>query len=551
MPADINFKHGIYTTEVSTSITPLAQITMPTVAIGTAPVHLATDAAEPNTPVLCSTLREFVEQFGWSDDFESYTLCEAARVHFSLYGIAPVIFINVLNPLKHAKTTTVEVTGTSAPVTLSQPIVAGSIKVTTEKLPTTKTLIGIIDEDAEIDIPAEITGDFTLTAGDNELDLTTDYTINNGKISLTDDGKLKFDGALTFTAHDGGETVLVEDDDYTIERGDTATTLTLTIAGAAKVTDDKIKVTFREIDATAVTSSTIIGGVDTMTGDNLGIECVEDIYPKLGVVPGTLIAPKFSTDSVVAATLAAKAKSINGCFKTIAIADLPTDAATKYNNVNLVKTGKNFVDGFLVSAWSKVTLSGEQYHLSTHLAALMCAVDAARGDIPFKSPSNEYLQVDGMCLADGKPVYLGKSTANYINGLGVVTALNFGGWRSWGNYTSAFPDDSNPINFISVRRMMNWICNMLTVNFFSRIDSPMNRVLVDAVLDSVRLWLNGLAKSGAILGGDIAFLEEDNPTNELALGNMVFRMDVGFAVPAQKIQFTVQFNHEYFSALFS
>ena len=78
----------------------------------------------------------------------------------------------------------------------------------------------------------------------------------------------------------------------------------------------------------------------------------------------------------------------------------------------------------------------------------------------------------------------------------------------------------------------------------------MNRVLVDSVLDSVQTWLNGLTKRGAILGGEIAFLEEDNPTTELEQGNMLFRMSVGFAVPAQKIQFTVQFNPDYFSSLF-
>lgn len=181
----------------------------------------------------------------------------------------------------------------------------------------------------------------------------------------------------------------------------------------------------------------------------------------------------------------------------------------------------------------------------------MCVVDAAHNDIPYKSPSNETLQCNGACLSDGTAVYLGKNLANYVNGQGIVTALNFAGWRSWGNYTSAFPNDTDPINFISVRRMLDWMNNTLILRFFSRIDDPMNRVLVDTVIDSVRTWINGLAKQGAILGGDIAFLSEDNPVSELEAGNMLFRMDVGFAVPAQKIQFTVQFNTNYFETLFN
>ena len=482
MPTNIGFKHGIYVNELPTAIVPLTQITTPTVALGTAPIHLAQNPAAVNTPVLCSTLAEFVEQFGWSNNFDDFTLCEVAKAHFTLYNVAPVIFINVLNPLINAKQTTAEVTGLAATIRLTQPIILGSIVIT----------------------------------------------------SGTDDD------AVTLAA----------DDFSAIHDDDGNTVITLTTSGAAKIVDDKANVTFRELDQSALDGSAIIGGVDTMSGANKGLECIEDIYPKLGIVPGTIIAPKFSANAAVAAAMAAKSNGINGCFKAIAIADLPTNSATRYTDVANVKTSNNFADSFLVATWPKVSLGGEQYHLSTQLAALMCVVDAARDNIPFKSPSNETLRCDSAVLMDGTEVYLGKDRANYVNSQGVVTALNFGGWRSWGNHVSAYPYDTDPINFISVRRMLNWINNTLTLTFFSRIDDPMNRVLVDSVLDSVRTWLNGLAKRGAILGGDIAFLEDDNSVTELEAGNMLFRMDVGFAVPAQKIQFTVQFNPNYFTALF-
>ena len=483
MPTSIDFKHGIYVNELPTPIVPLTQITTPTVAFGTAPIHLASEPAAANTPILCSTLNEFVTQFGWSNDFDSFTLCEVAKAHFTLYNVAPVIFVNVLDPLKHAAQKVIEVTGVNVPITINKPTIIGSIIIST----------GNDDTYA------------TLTAG-------TDYS----------------------AAYDS----------------DGNTVITLTQAGIAKVDEDKIFVTYREIDPTAVTASTIAGGVDPMTGNNFGLEVLEDVYPKLGVVPGTVIAPKFSTDATVAAVMSSKCKSINGCFKALAVADLPTATTRKYTDIVTAKTGKNFIDSFLVVTWSMVELSGEKYHLSSHLAALMCVVDADHNDIPYKSPSNETLACNGACLSDGTAVYLGKNLANYVNGQGVVTALNFAGWRSWGNYTAAFPNDTDPINFISVRRMLNWINNTLILRFFSRIDQPMNRVLVETVTDSARTWLNGLAKQGAILGGDIAFLEEDNPTSELEAGNMLFRMDIGFAVPAQKIQFTVQFNPNYFTALF-
>ena len=110
MPTSIDFKHGIYVNELPTPIVPLTQITTPTVAFGTAPVHLASEPAAANTPILCSTLNEFVTQFGWSNDFDSFTLCEVAKAHFTLYNVAPVIFVNVLDPLKHAAQKVIEVT---------------------------------------------------------------------------------------------------------------------------------------------------------------------------------------------------------------------------------------------------------------------------------------------------------------------------------------------------------------------------------------------------------------------------------------------------------
>lgn len=551
MAVNIGFKHGIYTSELPTPIVPLTQITAPTVAFGTAPIHLASEPATANTPILCSTLAEFVNQFGWSDDFENYTLCEVAKAHFTLYNVAPVIFINVLDPLKQAQTTTVAVTGVASPVVLNKPIILGSIKITTGNPATTKTIIGIVNEDEPIDIPSDVTGEFTLTAGETPLILTDDYTVAENQITLTASGKEKVDGSLTFTLNNSTEATLISGTDFTTSHNDAGdAVITFTTAGIAKVVNDSVVITFRELTPENVTSSNIVGGVDLMTGDNTGLECIEDVYPKLGVVPGTIIAPKFSANSEVAAVMSVKSNGINGCFKAIAIADLPTDRATRYTDVPSIKTGNNFSNSFLIATWPKVSLGGEQYHLSSQLAALMCVVDAARDNIPFKSPSNETLQVDSAVLADGKEVYLGKDLANYVNGQGVFTALNFGGWRSWGNYCSAYPNDTDPINFISVRRMMNWISNTLILNFFSRIDNPMNRVLVDSVLDSVQTWLNGLNKRGAILGGEIAFLEEDNPTSELTQGNMAFRLSVGFAVPAQKIQFTVQFNPDYFATFF-
>ena len=96
------YKHGIYTSEIPTSIIPPVETDagLP-VIYGTAPVHLASDRAKANRPVLCYTYEEAVAAFGYSDDWKKYTLCEAVYSQFALYNRAPVVLVNVLDPAKH------------------------------------------------------------------------------------------------------------------------------------------------------------------------------------------------------------------------------------------------------------------------------------------------------------------------------------------------------------------------------------------------------------------------------------------------------------------
>ena len=60
------------------------------------------------------------------------------------------------------------------------------------------------------------------------------------------------------------------------------------------------------MDASKVTAADIVGGVDAATGAETGLEVVRQVYPKLGMTPGILTAPRFSTNATVSAALQAK-----------------------------------------------------------------------------------------------------------------------------------------------------------------------------------------------------------------------------------------------------
>lgn len=125
------YKHGVYTSEVPTSIIPAVNTTagLP-VVFGTAPVHLATDRAQANRPVLCYSYAEAVAAMGYCKDWNNYTLCEAIYSQFALYNVAPVVLVNVLDPAVHKTAVSdSEVTFTNKVVSVSEPVLLETLKV--------------------------------------------------------------------------------------------------------------------------------------------------------------------------------------------------------------------------------------------------------------------------------------------------------------------------------------------------------------------------------------------------------------------------------------
>ena len=59
-----------------------------------------------NKPQLCYSYAEAVSYFGFSKDWEKYTLCEFIYSQFALYAMSPCVLVNVLDPGKHKESIT-------------------------------------------------------------------------------------------------------------------------------------------------------------------------------------------------------------------------------------------------------------------------------------------------------------------------------------------------------------------------------------------------------------------------------------------------------------
>lgn len=359
------------------------------------------------------------------------------------------------------------------------------------------------------------------------------------------EGVLEADGVLKakVVVKNGSNTVAKED--YELEFDDEGKLHIYT--GVA----DEVTVEYEQLDASLVTAEDIVGGV-SLDGSYKGIELVNTVFPRFREVPGILIAPKFSTNPLVAAVLKAKSKNINGLFQCMAIVDVPTSEVTDYTAVPEYKNMKNLDDPNMAVCWPKVSIGGIQYHKSTQMASLANLIDAQNEGYPYHEPSNNNLQMDAAVLEDGTEILLGLEQANYLNGQGVTTALNFiGGWKLWGHRTSCYPGNTDPKDaFISVRRVFIYEQNQFILSYWQKTDKPGNKKLIDNIVDSKNIDLNGKAARQFILGGRVEFLQEENPLTDLIDGIYKFHLFITPATPAREIRGLFEFDPSYFGMLF-
>ena len=304
------------------------------------------------------------------------------------------------------------------------------------------------------------------------------------------------------------------------------------------------------VKASANTKSAIIGGYNSSAGKKTGLELVSEVFHKYRLIPGIILAPKWSREPEVAAVMKAKAESLSEVFRCIALCDAPGD---KYTEIPSWKTSKNYTSGRQLLCWPKVKLGDKVYHMSTHICGVINRTDAGRDDVPYKSPSNEPLQAEGTVNDSGDEVIMTLGEANYLNSQGIVTAINWtGGWRVWGNRTCAYPASSDPKEvFISVRRMFDYIGNTFINTFWQKADQPLTVRLIREIVSSYNLYLNGLTAREMILGGRIEFREDENGLTDLMSGIIRFHVYVTPPEPSETIEGILEYDPQYLSALYS
>ena len=351
------------------------------------------------------------------------------------------------------------------------------------------------------------------------------------------------DTALVVKASGGAGSAYVKGTDYSAYYDGENLVVELLSTGSA-YSAEELNVAYKKVDPSKVTESVIAAGM----------ESIEYCMPMLGTVPDLICAPGFSDKKTVAAVMATKAAGINGMFRAKALIDISTSAvggADDYSKVAALKAANLFVDENEIACWPLLKKGNRIFHFSTQLAGAIAQTDSDNDGCPYESPSNKPLQCDAMVAVTGKEINLTLAQANMLNAAGVVTALNFmGSWTCWGNYTACYPENTDLKDYyIPLSRMFDWVGNTLIRTYWSKLDKPMSRRLIDTVIDDCNIWLNGLVGSGYLLGARVEFVDSENTLENLTAGIIITRIYLTPPSPAQEFDFILKYDASYVASV--
>ncbi len=370
----------------------------------------------------------------------------------------------------------------------------------------------------------------------------TDCSVANKKAYIDTEGVLL--DTITIT-NSSGETLESHTDYVTSFAADGTVIIGFTEEGAHKA-GSSVKVAYSKLNPDGVTYADIIGGYSASERVKKGLEAISDIFPKYGIIPGTLIAPGFSQIPAVNTALAAKSQLIYSLFSCKCISDIDSseEGARSIDAVKEWKNNNGYSDRRTFAVWPKVNVDGYNYYFSAQLAALLQRLAADNGGVPSDSPDNKQLKISGLVLEDGTEVNFDLDEANdYLNANGVISAVNINGFLVWGNNTAAYPQSSDIVDrWLTSVMMFDYIENNFKRNFFSAVGNRVDYRAIEDVVLGENLALNSLKGSGDIAGGEISFSMDDNPIEQILAGHITFKERLATYPPMEDITNEFEFD---------
>lgn len=469
----------------------------PIVYVGTAPVHtLENGANNVNVPILVNNIAEARRYLGYSEDWASYTLCEAMYAHLIRKGAGPLVLINVLDPSK----------------------------------------------------AAHKSGSAT----------TVSKTPANGAITIASAGSIINDTIVVKT-QDSTPVTKVRGTDYSVSYNMDKEIITIAELTAGALGTDALTIEYYTIAPTGVTNADVIGTTDGI-GLNTGLYAIYNVYPLTGLIPAYLAAPGFSGDPEVHNAMYAVSQKINGHWDAYMFVDIPLtynseaitlDTAATFKETN----GFNHANEKVFFPLAEGA-DGKKFHLSVLNAANFQELLIDQDGIPYKTASNtdcDLIQNLYLGEANVGRVYDDKIINEKLNKKGIASAAFVGGrWAIWGAHSADY--NENNADYVNVSETNEMMLFYVSNDFQQRraldVDKPTTMNDIMQIVSEEQARLDALVNIGALLYATVTVNAEQMTTSDIINGDWSFAFNITTTPLAKSLTAVVSWTDEGFVTYF-
>lgn len=280
----------------------------------------------------------------------------------------------------------------------------------------------------------------------------------------------------------------------------------------------------------AETRSNVIGSPLEATGlyALLNAGSVTGQVPRILAAPGFTSTPASDPVSPVTSALLTVAEKL----RAVVVADGPnTNEADAITDAGKFSSDRLFIVDPAVRVWDTSTSAYETQPASGFVAGMISARDAEKGF--WHSPSN---QVAAGVGATSRPISFAinetETEANRLNAANVATIVRQGGFRLWGNRTTA---DDALWAFLPVRRTADMVYESVETALLWAMDRPFSAQLLRDIMDSIQAYIDELVARGALLGGEVWVDPELNTEASLKAGKAYLDFNLEPPAPLENL----------------
>ena len=464
------YKHGVYGEVVAEAIPQAIESQNAMVVIGTAPVHTIEGGAQNvNKPIVVNNMADVRRIFGYSDEWEDYTLCMAFKQFFERKAVGPLVVINVLDPATHKSGT----------------------QTTASKTPSNGKIVIASAASIILDSVEIYTTDDTPVKKVKDTDYTIAYNADKKQIVITEIGTGLGTDALNVKYY--------------------------TIAPSA-VTDTVVIGTTDSMGLN--TGLYVIRNVYTETG----------MIPAYLMAPGFSSHPAVHA-AMVSVSHKINGHWDAWIFADIPIIDNSTPITLATAKTWKDANGYNQENETVYFPMVEGT-DNKKYYLSVLAAANFLELLIANDDLPYHSASNSPCGIIRNLYLGASVtgrVYDDQIINEYLCKNGIVSAAFVGGrWAIWGAHSADYDQENKTqINVAETNLMMlYYISNSFQARRPYQIDQPLTKNDILSIAAEEQERLDGLVGMGALYYGKVSLDAEADNRSDLMNGDYVFDFEV-------------------------